>query len=69
MDEKEARAKSYMKYSGMAFELVALMVVAVFLGKQLDKWLDMSKPYGTAGVLVLFLVAYFVKLTYTLGKK
>jgi F0F1-type ATP synthase assembly protein I len=55
-------AKSYMKYSGMAFQIAAYVLVGIFIGKQLDKYFATSRPFFTAGGAVLFLVAYLVKL-------
>ncbi len=54
-----------MNYSGMAFELVALLLVAVFLGKKLDKWLELDKPYLTLALLILFLIGYLARIYYS----
>lgn len=58
-----------MKYSGMAFQIVAYLLVGVLLGKQLDKYFETSKSYFTAGLAILFLGAYFVKLVADLNRK
>lgn len=55
-------AKNYMKYSGMAFQIAAYVLVGIFLGKQLDKYLETSRPYFTALGAILFLIAFFIKL-------
>jgi F0F1-type ATP synthase assembly protein I len=55
-------AKNYMKYSGMAFQIAAYLIVGIFLGKQADKYFDTAKPYFTALGAMLFLVAFFIKL-------
>lgn len=72
--EKEKRllenksVKNYMKYSGMAFQIVAYVLVGVFVGKQLDKLLDTSRPYFTALCSILFLSAFFIKLVRDLSQ-
>jgi len=66
---EDKKVKSYMKYSGMAFQIVAYLMVGVLLGKQLDKYFQTAKPYFTAGLAILFLGAYFVKLVADLSQK
>ena len=56
--------QSYGKYAGMAFELLALTLVMVFLGKKLDSWLNTSKPYMVAALVSIGIIAYLVKLYY-----
>ena len=54
--------KGYLKYSGMAFQIAAYILVGLFVGKQLDKYFETSRPLFSAAGAVLFLVAYLVKL-------
>ncbi len=51
-----------MKYSGMAFQIAAYILVGIFLGKQLDKYFQTERPYFTALCSIIFLVAFFIKL-------
>ncbi len=67
LDKKASRA--YMKYSGMAFQMVAYIVVGILIGKQLDKYFETSRPYFTAALAITFLIAYFIKLVIDLNKK
>ena len=66
---EQKAAKTYMKYSGMAFQMVAYIIVGILLGKQLDKYFETDRPYLTALCAILFLTAYFVKLVTDLSKK
>jgi F0F1-type ATP synthase assembly protein I len=59
---EQKAAKNYMKYSGMAFQIAAYVLVGIFIGKQLDKYFATSRPLFTALGAVLFLVAFFIKL-------
>ncbi len=61
--------KAYMKYSGMAFQIVVYILVGVLLGKQIDRWLETQKPYFTLLLSILFLAAYFIKLVRDLSHK
>ena len=67
LDQKAA--KNYMKYSGMAFQMVAYIIVGILLGKQLDKYFETERPFLTALCAILFLVAHFIKLVSDLSRK
>ena len=60
--------KNYMKYSGMAFQIAAYVLIGLWAGKQLDKYLETSRPFFSALGAILFLVAYFIKLMNDLKK-
>ena len=52
---KKHNANEYLKYSGMAFQMAAIILVFTLIGKQLDAYFEMEKPVLTA-VLALFSV-------------
>ena len=45
---------NYLKYSGLGFQIAGTVAVGVFIGYELDKWLQTSKPYFTAIVSLVF---------------
>lgn len=47
---------NFIRYSSMAFEMVAIMGVGAFAGVKLDQWLDLSFPVFTVGLLLLAVV-------------
>lgn len=51
-----------LKYSGMAFQLVLVLGVAVFIGQKLDAQFAFEKPYLTAlcAILALPLALYSI---------
>ena len=51
-----------MKYSGMAFELAAYLVVAVLLGGWLDDYFNFQDPWLTIVLIVAFLTTWFIRL-------
>ena len=57
-----------MKYSGMAFEIIALLLVAVLIGQKLDQRIYPDASYFTALLVLLFLVGYLLKLYYSLNE-
>lgn len=61
--------KDYIRYSGMAFELLVLLLILVFLGKKVDAWLGFSKPVAMIIFILLGVAGYLVKLYYELTKK
>jgi F0F1-type ATP synthase assembly protein I len=55
MQQKPVRKVSnYLKYSGMAFQMVGTMLVGIFVGRWLDRTLGTSQPYFTALCALLF---------------
>lgn len=68
MTDRKNKSNDYMRYSGMAFELVGLLVVAVLLGGKLDAWMGNEVRYITLALLFLFLIGYFIRIYYSLTK-
>ena len=54
---------AYMKYAGMAFEMLSFIVIGYFLGRFIDRSVGTTKPYFMLGAIILMMVLYFVKLT------
>jgi len=63
------KGNTYLKYSGIAFQLAALIFLAIFLGKKLDSLFSLSKPYFTILLVLLFFSAFLYKLYLDLSKK
>jgi ATP synthase protein I len=47
-DNKRRAVDDYLKYSGLAFQLAAVLIVGVLAGKWLDNYFSTSRPYFTA---------------------
>ena len=47
----------FIRYSGLAFEMAAIMGVGVFLGIKIDQWLNLSFPAFTLGLMIISVVA------------
>ena len=45
-----------LRYSGLAFQMIATICLGVFLGNRLDKYLHTPKPYFTGLFAVIFVV-------------
>ena len=64
-DQNQAPKKSsnsYLKYSGMVFQLFVLLLIAGWGGKKIDAYLGNETPYITALLIIIFFVAYMYKL-------
>jgi F0F1-type ATP synthase assembly protein I len=47
----------YLKFSGLAFELLAALALGWWAGSRLDAWLQTDKPVGTLACMMLCLLA------------
>lgn len=59
---KNKKLQSYLRYSGIGFQLLGLILVGYFLGQYFDKKADNETPYYTAGLILFLLSAYLIKL-------
>ena len=53
---------SYIKYSGIAFQLAGLILMAYFIGNALDKKFQNTVPYFTLALIVFVFTGYIYKL-------
>ena len=58
----------YVKYSGLAFQMAALILLGYWLGGKIDKWLELSIPVFTIILILLFLSVSFYSLIKSLPK-
>ncbi len=65
----KSKTNQYLKYSGLAFQMFVLLLIAVYAGQWLDNKFDFQRPYLTALLLIFALLSYFIKLYYDLIKK
>ncbi len=70
-DPQRSRVKdnAYLKYSGMAFQIIAYILVGIFLGDRLDKHFENEQPVFTAILAMVFLCLFFYKLYVDLNRK
>jgi len=58
----------YLKYSGLAFEMLAVIGISVFAGKKIDEYFGNETPWVTLILVFLFLGGYLYKLVVDLSK-
>lgn len=62
------KTDSYLKYSGLAFQMAGIIMISIFAGKWLDGQMQNEKPYMTMLLMLLFFGAFMYKLTKDLNK-
>ena len=58
----------YVKYSGLAFQMAALLLLGYWTGGKIDQWLDLQFPVFTISLMVLFMVISLYSLIKSLPK-
>ena len=53
------QVNEYIKYSGLAFQMAALILLGYWLGGKIDKWLELSIPVFTIILILLFLFSFY----------
>jgi len=46
----------FIRYSSLAFEMIAIMGLAVFVGFKIDHWLNLSFPAFTLAFMILSVI-------------
>jgi len=55
---EDKKVKAYLRFSGMAFQLIAVILIGYFVGKWIDRKLESDKPYATAGLILVMISVY-----------
>lgn len=67
--EKRRKLVSALKYAGLAFQLFITIVVAVLIGRWIDRLLNLEKPIFTALLIPVFLFGYIYRLYLDINKE
>jgi len=62
------RNNAYLKYSGLAFQLAAVVGIGLFTGRWIDSKMQMEKPIFTMLLVMLFFALFLYKLNDDLKK-
>ncbi len=46
-DEENSPLQTYARYSGMAFQMIAVILGSTWIGTRIDKWLTLETPVFT----------------------
>ncbi|RIJ37469.1 AtpZ/AtpI family protein [Pontibacter oryzae] len=61
--------KPYVKYSGMAFQMIGALVLAAFAGQKLDDYMGNEKPWFTIALLLIAVISTMVLTIVSINKK
>ena len=63
--------RDYAKYSGMAFQMGLIILMGTFIGKKLDEYFQLERPYLTVlfALLSIFAALYLVLKDLVSGSK
>jgi len=53
----------------MAFEMMAIIVISIFLGKYIDGKIANDKQYATLALLLIGIISYLIKVVIDTSKK
>ncbi|PRY14822.1 putative F0F1-ATPase subunit (Ca2+/Mg2+ transporter) [Pontibacter ummariensis] len=68
-ERREEGIKPYVKYSGMAFQMIGVLVVVALAGRKLDEYVGNEKPWFTIALLLIGVVASMVLTILSINKK
>jgi len=68
-EQRQDNIKPYVKYSGMAFQMIGALVLAAFAGMKLDDYAGNDKPWFTIALLLVAVVATMVLTIVSISKK
>jgi F0F1-type ATP synthase assembly protein I len=62
LKQKRKRYNAVLKYSGLAFQMIAVLLLCTFLGYKLDQYLQLKIPVFMILFIIAGLFAYLYKL-------
>ena len=66
--DSKGQANQYIRYSGLAFQMLAIILLGLWLGLKTDHWLGMKQPVFTAVFILAFLIISLYLLIRSLHK-
>lgn len=67
-EPKKRPIQKYTRYSGLAYQLIGLLAVAIFAGLKADAYFAFENNYLTALFCVIVLFAFFYKIIHLTSK-
>ena len=66
---EKKRFNAYLKYSGLAFQLAAVVAIGLFVGRWIDNYFSLSKPVFSMVLILVLFSLYMYRLYIDLTKK
>ncbi|MGK7395669.1 MAG: AtpZ/AtpI family protein [Candidatus Cyclobacteriaceae bacterium M3_2C_046] len=68
-NQKESnQIREYLKYSGLAFQMVAMILLALWAGMKIDQWMQWKFPLFTIVFILVAIVATLIVVIKNLPK-
>jgi len=58
--EKDSPLKFYAKYSSLALQMIAIVLIGAFGGRELDRWLEPGFPVFTVVLTILAVIGSMI---------
>lgn len=55
-NKQKKKFDDFIRYSGLAFEMIAIMGIGVWVGAKIDQWLELNFPAFTLFLMILSVV-------------
>lgn len=59
---KTKGVNNILKFSGLAFQMIAFILVCTYLGYKIDEWLNLTFPIFMIVFILLSIIGYMLKL-------
>ncbi|WP_207433399.1 AtpZ/AtpI family protein [Sabulibacter ruber] len=67
--KRKSDVKPYLRYSGLAFQMIAIMAIAALGGRKLDEHFQNKTPWWTFGLLIVAVFACMYSVIVSLTRK
>lgn len=67
-DPIRKKTNSYLKYSGLAFQMAAIILLSIWGGKKIDAYMGWEKPFATLLLTLILFSGFMYKLYLDLTK-
>lgn len=67
--ERQRQINEYMKYSGLTFQMAALIFLGYWIGGKIDHWLHLKIPVFTIILIITFIILTIYSLIKSLPKR
>ena len=67
MSKSSKNATSYLKYSGIVFQMAGILFVSGWIGQKLDEYFNTEQPYIMMALMIFMLITYLWKLAIDLN--
>lgn len=67
-DKIRKKTNEYLKYSGLGFQMLGMLLFFLFVGQKLDSYFELNQPFITIVLILVGFTAYMYKLYVELMK-